>query len=210
MKEQCSVLQEEEPLVKKGNRWYIIIEQRDPETGKRIREWHSGFRNRKFRTKEEAEAERTDILSRMQRGIYVGPSKERLGEYLIEQWLPAVESTVRRSTFVRYRNGIRLHLLPYLGSVGLQEITPPMLNGLYSKLLASGRADGTGGLAPNTVRNVHVVLHKALSDAVRWGLLARNPSDFADPPRVTTSARMRIWNAEEVWRFLDSTQTHRR
>ena len=191
-------------IVKKGARWYIIIEQRDPETGERKRKWHSGFR-----TKKEAEAARTDLLSRMQRGLYVEPSKDRLADYLMDQWLPAIESTVRRSTFVRYRNGIRLHVIPYLGNVPLQEITPSMLNGLYSKLLVSGRADGGGGLAPNTVRNAHVVLHKALNDAVRWGLLSKNPSEFADPPRVPMSTTMRIWNADEVRAFLDSTETDR-
>ncbi len=33
-----------------------------------------------------------------------------------------------------------------------------------------------GGLAPKTVRNVHVMLRGALSDAVRWNLLPPQPS----------------------------------
>jgi len=191
-------------VVKKGNNWYVIIEQRNPETGKRKRKWHSGFL-----TKREAEAARTEILSRMQRGLYVEPSKDRLAHYLTKQWLPAIESTVRRSTFVRYRNGVRLHMIPYIGNVRLQEITPPMLNALYSKLLTSGRAHGDGGLAPNTVRNAHVVLSKALNDAVRWGLLPKNPAEFADPPRVPVNTTMRIWSANEIREFLNSTATDR-
>jgi integrase len=35
-----------------------------------------------------------------------------------------------------------------------------------------------------TVRKVHVMLHDALADAVRWGWLAWNPADRAQPPPV--------------------------
>ena len=46
---------------------------------------------------------------------------------------------------------------------------------MYADLLANGRADGTGGLAPKSVKEIHTILHKALHDAVRWGRIGRNP-----------------------------------
>jgi hypothetical protein len=45
-------------VTKKGRRYYVIVEDTDPETGDRKRRWHSGYD-----TKKEAEAERIRPLS---------------------------------------------------------------------------------------------------------------------------------------------------
>jgi integrase len=78
------------------------------------------------------------------------------------------------------------------------------LNGLYADLLTTGRTDGTGGLSPQTVRWIHVVLHRAFKDAVRWKRLAVNPCDTADPPKASASAapEMTTWNAATLADFL--------
>lgn len=184
-------------VVKKAGNWYVIIEQRDPETGKRRRKWHSGYK-----TKREAEAARTDMLSRIQRGIYVAPSGETLGEFL-DKWLPAKAPTVRPNTTDSYRRIAESYIKPRIGNVRLRDLKPPILNRLYADLLLSG---GRGGraLSPKTVRNVHVVIRKALSDAIRWGLAAVNAADNADPPKLREhgSGAMRTWTAGELARFL--------
>jgi integrase len=42
------------------------------------------------------------------------------------------------------------------------------------------------GLAPKSVKHVHTTLHRALGQAVRWGLVPRNVAAAVDPPRVRT------------------------
>lgn len=71
--------------------------------------------------------------------------------------------------------------------------------------MEQGRADGKGGLSPKSVRNVHVVLRKALGDAVKWNNLPRNVAAFADPPKMRQSGdkEMGTWNAQELRAFLD-------
>jgi integrase len=68
-----------------------------------------------------------------------------------------------------------------------------------------------GGLSPRSVRYVHTIVHRALRDAVRWGRIARNPADAADPPRAAATARptMTTWTADEVRAFLEHTAEHR-
>ena len=76
--------------------------------------------------------------------------------------------------------------------------------------LAGGRKDAEGGgLAPQSVRYVHTIAHRLFKDAVRWGRLARNPADAADPPRGTSSGspNMVTWSAQELARFLDGART---
>jgi len=91
--------------------------------------------------------------------------------------------------------------------VPLSDLRPERLNALYADLAAKG---GRGGrpLKPKTVRNVHVTIHKALSDAVRWGRLTRNVADLADPPKVGRSERA-TWTAGQLRAFLEATKDDR-
>lgn len=63
------------------------------------------------------------------------------------------------------------------------------------------------GLDPRTVAYIHTILHRALKDAVRWGRLARNPADAADPPRVDQHAGgAHAWDAASLRQFLDTSR----
>jgi integrase len=72
-----------------------------------------------------------------------------------------------------------------LGEVPLEKLTPMHLQSYYSRMLQSGKANGEGGLSPQTVLHHHRLLRQALSHAVRWNLRANNPADLVDPPRVS-------------------------
>jgi integrase len=78
-----------------------------------------------------------------------------------------------------------------------------------SDLLASGLRLREGGLSPRSVRYVHVVLQKALGDAVRKGELARNVATTATPPsaKSTRAPEMSWWTPEQLRTFLDLTST---
>ena len=162
---------------KRGSTWSVIVDAgRDPDTGRRRQKWHAGFRTRK-----DARRALADILGRLDRGTYVEPSRQTLSEYLVE-WLEAIRTRVRPSTWESYQRNVRTHITPVIASTRLQDISAATLNRFYADLLTSGRADGKGGLSPRTVRYIHTILRKALHDAVRWNRLARNVADTADPP----------------------------
>jgi len=65
-----------------------------------------------------------------------------------------------------------------------------------------------GGLSPSTVQKIHHVLHKALAQAVRWDLIARNPADAVKAPRPAPE-EMRPLSAEEARRLLDAAEGDR-
>ena len=65
-----------------------------------------------------------------------------------------------------------------------------------------------GGLSPFTVQKIHHVLHKALAQAVRWDLIARNPADAVKAPRPAPE-EMRPLSAEEARRLLDAAEGDR-
>jgi integrase len=187
-------------VIKRGKSWAVVVEVgRDPNTGKRVRKWHSGYR-----TKRDAERARIEILSRLDHGTYVSPDRRTVGSYLEGDWLPAVKARLKASTWDSYSRNIRLHISPELGPIPLQALTATRLNEFYASLISEGRRDGNGGLAPKTVRYLHGIIRKALAEAARWNLLQRNVADQADPPTIrSTAPEMKTWTADELAQFLD-------
>jgi len=133
--------------------------------------------------------------------------KVTLERFLWETWLPAIKTTVRTSTYLSYQSHLRNHISPYIGDKRLDRVDGSALNELYATLLERGRHDGTS-LSAATVRRVHAVLHRAFRDAMRWGLIARNPCAGADPPKLRASRQTQFstWSADELKRFLDFVQ----
>ena len=181
---------------KRGNSWSFIVDLGEDSNGKRQQKWKGGFR-----TKKDAQAALTEILGQVAAGSYVEPTKKTVAVFLRE-WLPAIEGTVRPSTWRSYATNMERHVMPRLGQVALRQLSAPQLNAFYSELLATGRCDGRGGLSARTVRYTHVILHRALRDAVRWGLLSRNPADLADPPKQQRP-EVQVWTPAQLRLFLE-------
>jgi integrase len=72
---------------------------------------------------------------------------------------------------------IERHLRPALGTLPLWKLTARHCDQLYARMAAAG-------LGPSRVRCAHVVLHRAVAQAVRWGWLARNAVSSATRPLV--------------------------
>ena len=110
-----------------------------------------------------------------------------LGEWL-GRWMEEYKKPLLRpSTYTGYSTDIRNHILPHLGSKKLTQLKASDLQKLYNRLLESGRMKDNGkgnGLAPATVRGIHVILREALESAVREGLIPKNPADGTSPPKI--------------------------
>jgi integrase len=197
---------------KKGNRYYAVIyEGVDPVTGKEQRRWYAAGTR-----KADAEKLVTELVKRHHDGEYRPPERLTVGEYLTQRWLPAQRSQLKATTFHSYESNIRLHVLPNLGGIALARLAPDDLDGLYARLLATGRRNRSGdgpGLSASSVRYVHRILRKALNDAVRKGTLVRNPATLADPPKRNATKKredeMHVWNQSQLQTFLDSLDGQR-
>jgi len=179
--------------------WYVVVDVPLDNDGRRRQKWFGGYPTRR-----EAEAERAKIVHEMNLGSFVEPSALTLAEWVRGHWLHTMESRVKASTFDSYRRNLELHVLPRLGSLQLRRLTPVMLNGLYSELLADGNLRVHGGLSPKTVRYIHTIIHKALADALDAGMLGANVAARAKPPRPRTAARneISVWDPADLRQFL--------
>lgn len=150
------------------------------------------------------EKKRQDVYEKMQAalrekqlGTLVDASQQTVEQYL-QQWLEhSAKDHIRPRIYERYEQYVRLHLIPLLGKIKLQALSPQHIQTWKSKKLKEG-------LSPTTVRTVHIVLHKALSDAVKLGLLMRNVSEMVSPPRKARQ-EMRVLSAGQARQFLDAS-----
>jgi integrase len=119
---------------------------------------------------------------------------------LLERWMAAASPGWSASTVRETRSLTRCHLLPHLGHVPVAKLTAADIDDVYAYLLRRGSRDDRP-LSPATVHRVHVVLHRALGQAVRWEWIWLNPAALASPPRVEP-ADIRPPSVEQIRRLL--------
>lgn len=150
------------------------------------------------KTRKEAADRLAKALSDGAAGIVYDDEGMTVGEYL-DRWLKdSVRGSVRESTFDRDSYLVNNHLKPALGRRRLKALSPADVQTLYRSMLDAG-------LSPSTVNKAHTVLHKALRQAVRWSLVARNVTEAVKAPRPS-SEEMRPLSAEETRRFLETAR----
>jgi len=130
------------------------------------------------KTRGEVQKQLVELRRRDELGMRPDRSSERvkLRDYL-PGWLDVSAATVRPLTLERYRQIVRMHLIPTLGDQAVSALKPEAVQRIYSAKLAAG-------LAPRTVLKIHIVLHRALAMALKWGYIVRNVAEIADPPTV--------------------------
>jgi integrase len=178
--------------------WGFYVDTHPPGLPKRVKTFRSGFASR-----DEAERELLELL----RGVHAGgrgaPSKQPLERYL-RPWLET-RTHLRPTTAETYGILIERYVCNPdfgIGTVPLRDLTRPIICTFYADIEQRGRLRGGGPLRPKAVHNVHLMLRKALEDAVEDGLIPTNPARRAHQiPAV--HREMRTWTDEELARFLN-------
>jgi integrase len=119
------------------------------------------------KTRENVRAKFTKAMADRDGGLVFDAGSLTVEEYLIRWLEDSVRGTVRQSTYEVYGHMVHPHIVPALGRLKLKNLTPAHVRSFYRQRLDAG-------LAPATVHKMHVVLHKALDQAVSDGLIPRN------------------------------------
>jgi len=144
---------------------------RDPGTGKQIQRSITGKTQKEVREKLQA------VAVEISRGTYQTPSKITVSAWM-EEWLSTFcANKVKPLTLQSYAAIIKNHIAPALGAVELQAVRGTQIQKLYNSMTRAG-------LSGKTVKNVSAVLHKAFSVALKQGIIAANPCDAAELPKV--------------------------
>ncbi len=160
-------------------------------------------------TRDDAERRLTAVLRELDTNTYVEQNNLTLGEFL-HQWIGEWVETTGKSpkTVASYRETLD-YIIPAIGHIPLQKLTPRHIQSHYAQQLRSGRKKDGGPLSPGTVHGQHRVLHAALEVAVRWGYIARNVADAVQPPPRRKKRAGQTWTDEEAAQFLAYVRHHR-
>jgi len=152
------------------------------------------------RTRQEVGRKLTVALKARQDGLPMAGERQTVRQYL-EGWLESARPSLRPRTWARYEQYLRLHAIPEIGRLSLAKLGPQHLQRLYASRLEAG-------LSPTSVAHLHAVLHRALGQAARWGLVARNVASLATRPRIKRQ-EMTTLSPEQARAFLDTAQADR-
>jgi integrase len=100
---------------------------------------------------------------------------------LLDRWMVTRSPGWSPKTVMENGRNIRLKINPKLGKMRVSKVRPAHLDAFYAELRRGGGVDGKP-LAPASVRKVHVILHAAFAQAIKWGLIASNPASAATAP----------------------------
>ena len=104
-----------------------------------------------------------DMATAQKEGLPVPGQRQTVASFF-DAWLDDAKATVRIRTYERYKQLVTVHIEPALGKTPLARLEALAIQRFYRKLM-------DGGLSATTVHQVHAVIHRALSRAVRWGLV---------------------------------------
>ncbi len=154
-----------------------------------------------FEKKQDAINKKNEALRELERGTLATGPQQKLSTYLA-YWLEEVHKpAIRLSSYIKYNKLINTYIIPVLGDIQVQKLTPQQVQSLYTKL-------GERNLSSKTINSVHGVLHKALNNAVRWNLVSRNVCDLVSPPRIV-KRQMKPLTLDQAHKLLEAAKGHR-
>jgi len=176
----------------------------DAKTGKRLTKYHS-FKG----TKADAKLKLAELVTAHAKGAYVDASKLTVAEHVaarIDQWLASGVTSARTSE--RYVELLNNQLAPHIGSKLLQKLKVADIEAWHSTLRVSGRKDGKGGVSSLTIKHCHALLAKALKDAGKHDLVARNVAVDQGTPKVQ-SKEVKILSSDQIRHLLAKLAGHK-
>ena len=148
-----------------------------------------------------AENRLSELVTKFNKGELASQSTLTLADYFTIWKRDALDGSVTKRTANHYEFLIKKHLTPALGKTRLAKLTPLEVQRYYSTL----REKGYSG---KTIRHIHGVLSKALSQAVNWGILNANPAkQVALPKRV--KKEMKSFTSDQAIAFLEAAKEDR-
>lgn len=152
-------------------------------------------------TRQEVQEKLADALHTLNQGLPITTERLTVGHF-IENWLEdSVKPSVRPNTYASYSQLARLYILPYMGRISLEKLSPQQLQFFLNKRVADG-------LSPRTVQYTHAVLRRALGQATKWGLVPRNVALLVDLPRMS-AREIEPLSPEQIKIFLNEIRGDR-
>lgn len=180
---------------RKDGTWCAVLTVGYDGNGKRRRRVEYGA------TKNEVQGKLIRLLHESATGLLNDAERITVAQFL-QRWL---EDTVRRSvrpaTHTLYGQMCRLHIVPRIGGVMLPKLRPLHVEQMLAGMEKDGRK-------PRLCQMAYTILHRALNDAVRGGLVPRNVCEAVTRPRAPRKT-MQTFTPEQAAKLLETAKDDR-
>lgn len=194
-------------IVKRNNKYNVVYYYIEPD-GKKRQRWECCDSHKA------ALARKAEIENAIYKDTFIAPQTTTVADlmrdfvefYGAKKWgLSTYDSNVGL---------IENYILPIMGDMRVQDVTPRYVDRLYSILpktrsVMRGRCKPKNEfLAPPTIMKIHKLLKCAFKQAVRWELVSKNPFEMAITPKSEYKHR-EMWTAETIRTALDACRDGR-
>ena len=167
----------------KGDSYRLLVSAGTDGNGRRIR--HT--KTIKASSAREADKQLAQFVADVERGVITNAAKITFKEFSEMYLRDEAEHRLAPKTLFRYRQLLNDRIIPVLGNIKLEKLTPNHLLKFYASLREPGaRKDGikNRGLSEQTILHHHRLIYTLLHTAVQWNYLSINPADRCRAPRV--------------------------
>ena len=150
----------------------------------------------------------SDIINQLRTNTYVEPCKITLYEWLCTWLNQYCKNEVRLSTYVNYDTYVQRHIRNTIGEYKLCDLNTAIMQAFFNDKAKKGKLNGSGGLSPKTIKNMHDMMHRALDKAVHLDMIIKNPTDYVALPK-RKKTEMRYLTTEEQSNLQDAIKGER-
>lgn len=172
----------------------------------------NGKRKRKYfygDTRKEVQETLTAALREQQQGLPVTVERQTVGQYLTDWLSTSVKPPAKaHNTYRAYEKLVRLYLMPHLGRLPLQKLAPQHVQAMLTAMQQENGGTRVTSVSATTAISTRKVLRRALNQAVKWGLLARNAAALTDPP-TSQVQEVHPFTPDEARAFIAAVKGHR-
>ena len=190
-------------IVKRGKKYAVVYNYTD-ENGVKRQKWESNFN-----TKKEAQKRLNEIQHEMDLGTFILPSTMKVEQFLKE----FVEMYGTRkwglSMYASNTGLIRNYINPILGDLNVQDVDARVVDKFVHQLQrtrsveVNGRKPRSEYVSPSTIIKINKLMRTAFQQAVRWGMVGKNPFVGTTLPKHEAKRR-EIWDAKTIREALDA------
>lgn len=189
--------------IRKRRNKFNVVYYYITDAGERKQKWEA------FDTEAEAKTRKAEIEYKQKVNRFITPSKLTVSEFLInyvdlygtKKWGP--------STFESNTALIRNYIDPIIGGELIQSIDGLAADRFISRLqktrsvTVNNRRPKAEFLSPCNIERINKLLKSAFKQAIRWGIVDRNPFEDTTLPKIKKVPR-EIWDVKTISEALDA------
>jgi len=144
-----------------------------------------------------------EFEEKVKSGKYLDGEKITFKDF-VDIWFDDYGNThLEQASIQLYKHLLDKHIIPEIGHLKISKILPAHLNKLYNTLNTERKDGKPGGYAPKTIKHVHNTISGIYTSAVKWNIVADNPCDRVEPPRMApTRDKLKYFTLEQTELFL--------